>query len=99
MTKRTREQKIIADLRKQIALRDGVLKPEVAPRVEMSSAPKFSLPKVVTTEPSTAVTTPSYSYLKRDLLRLSLVVAVAIGIEIIGTYLVSQGLLKSWGIS
>lgn len=98
MTKRTREQKIIADLRKQIALRDGVLKPEAPPVVKMASAQKFSLPKV-TTEPAPVVAAPSYSYLKKDLLRLSLVIAIAIGIEIIGTYLISQGLLKSWGIS
>lgn len=98
MTKRTREQKIIADLRKQIALRDGVLKPEVTPVVKMASAQKFSLPKV-TTEPAPVVAAPSYSYLKRDLLRLTLVVAVALGIELIGTYLISQGLLKSLGMS
>lgn len=98
MTKRTREQKIIADLRKQISLRDGVLKPEVTPVIKMQSAPKFSLPKV-TSEPTPVVAVPSYSYLKSDLLRLTLVVAAAVGIEITGTYLISQGLLKSWGIS
>lgn len=98
MTKRTREQKIIADLRKQISLRNGVLKPEVTPVIKMQSAQKFSLPKVAS-EPIAVAVVPSYSYLKKDLLRLSLVIAIAIGIEIIGTYLISQGLLKSWGIS
>lgn len=98
MTKRTREQKIIADLRKQIALRDGVLKPEVSSVVKMTSAQKFSLPQI-TTDPTPAVALPSYSYLTGDLLRLTLVVAAAFGIELIGMYLISQGFLKSWGIS
>lgn len=97
MTKRTREQKIIADLRKQIALRDGVLKPVTAPKIELTTTPKFSLP-IPTPVVIPQTEALSYNYLRRDLLRVGLVVAIAIGVEIIGAYLISSGSLKSWGI-
>lgn len=98
MTKRTREQKIIADLRKQLRLREGVLKTEDKPKVSLKTSPQFSLPyaPVISASPPEAV---NYSYLKKDLLKVGIVVTIALTLEIIGTYLISQGAFKSLGVS
>lgn len=98
MPRKTREQKIIADLRKQLQLREGVV-PETrqaAPRISVAetvSLPESPIPQVEIKKEA------NYSYLKKDLLKVGGLVGAAVILEFIISFLVASGVLKSWGIS
>lgn len=94
MPRKTKEQKIIADLRRQLQS----TKP-VAPRVASPEMPKIelSLPKV-----NTALATSfsiDYSYLKKDLIKVGALVVILTALEIATSVFISSGGLKSFGLN
>lgn len=98
MPRKTREQKVIADLRRQLRLRDGVLK-EAAPRQPViADAPTVSLPdqKPAPREVKEPV---GSIHLKRDLIRVGSLVAVAVILEFIVSLAITSGALKPLGLS
>jgi|SRR5581483_12275785 len=98
MPRKTREQKIIADLRKQLRLR-AAANPEVKTSDhEVSLSQPISLPEAPV-QPMIAKKEVNYGYLKRDMLKVGALVGVSLLIEVIVSYLVTSGSLKSWGIS
>lgn len=95
MPRRTREQKIIADLRRQLRSREAPK--SVTPAVSRLE-PTVTLPEAPIIEVRT-VPEPAPSYLKGDLLRVGLVVTLAAALEFIFSYAVSVGTFRSLGIS
>lgn len=97
MPRRTREQKIIADLRRELQRnqpnRPAVTKP--SPKVETI----ISLPTAPAVTESVTTESPAPSYLRDDLLRVGVVVSVAAALELFVSYFVSSGMFKSLGIS
>lgn len=94
MPRKTREQKIITDLRRQLqSARPAPLKTVVKelPRIE-TSLPKLNTAAV----PSVSI---DYSYLGRDLLKVGALVALLTALEIVISLFISSGGLKSFGLN
>ena len=95
MPRRTREQKIIADLRRELRSKEAPQRPSSTPT---HLEPTISLPSPQPTE-VVQVTEAAPSYLKGDLLRVGMVVTLAAALEFFISYLVSSGTFRSLGIS
>jgi hypothetical protein len=99
MSRKTKQQKIIADLRRQIRERPTpppTPAPVKAPTLELKEVSLPSLP--ASPAPPKTVSNVNNSYLKRDLLKVGGLVGAAVLLEILTTYAISSGMLASWGI-
>jgi hypothetical protein len=100
MPRRTREQKIIADLRRQLSSQSAN-QPIAQPTKEVEVAPKISIPDLVEVKKEVAapVVAETKSYLKSDLLKVGGLVAVAILVELLASFSINSGALKAFGIT
>jgi len=99
MSKRTKQQKIIADLRKQLRVTPPVTAQEP---VKRQVEPTVSIPTVSIASPKpvlAASRTLDTSYLPKDLIKVATLVSAAVVLEIITSLLITNGYLKIWGIS
>lgn len=99
MPRKTREQKIIADLRRQLRLRQAVNEEVPQDKPTISVAKEVSLPKAAPVSIQPVATSGNYAFLGRDLTKLGILTAAAIILEVIASYLITSGALKPYGIS
>jgi hypothetical protein len=93
MPRRTREQKIIAELRRKLKVQ-----PIKTPRQEpvVNAVPEISLPKEIKSPPERSVAEPieTTAYLKKDLLRFAALALAVTAFELIVSYMILSGTLK-----
>ena len=97
MSRKTKQQKIIADLRKQVQLQSLPI-PAVT---KISSDPiikNVSLPQIKIKQYSVN-SVLDHSHLKMDLIKVGSLVTGAIVIELIAAYAITHGALSSIGIT
>lgn len=92
MARKTRQQKIIADLRRQIQTQTPST-PAPSMRV---AGPTFSLPS--TSTPVATIKILDHTKLGLDLTKVGLLVGLAVVLELVITTAISHGYLVKWGI-
>jgi hypothetical protein len=99
MSRKTKQQKIIADLRKQLITDSAPTTPPAKPVKDatISLLNETSRP-VLRTEPKLPKTVDT-SHLGQDLTRVGVLVAGAVVLELIFSFLVTHGYLTPWGIT
>ena len=94
MSKKTRQQKILADLRRQLAQEQSQKSsaPEVS-RPEYSFKPNVVSPVVATSRSADkplSVMATDYTYVKNDLLKTSILTVLAIGAQLVLWYVLNR---------
>lgn len=90
--RKTRQQKIIADLRRQLHSQA----PSTPAPAVVRPSPTFSLPATLT--PSPSVKLLDHSRLGSDLTKVGTLVGLSVLIELVISVAISHGYLVKWGI-
>lgn len=99
MPKRTREQKIIADLRRELERREGARPAPVKATEKIEPIKSEAAPiQIISSNPDEKSSFDS-SYLKRDLIKVVALFGIVIAFEGFASYLVNTGALKGFGIT
>jgi hypothetical protein len=98
MSRKTKQQKIIADLRRQLVSEPTPIKQNLT-KLKEATVSLPAEPSLVATPAKATIKTVDTTHLKNDLIKVSSLVSAAVILEIIFSFFVTHGYLARWGIS